>query len=237
MQIDLKYSFYNNWKLYVVLTLFGLMLIGCFMGCPRNEVPATVEVIIPATNGKFEAVKPKQEVVKKKDNHFAGVGKMVLEKMSNKEREFFQFQLDSLLNLNESLVKEFEHLSEIEKAEKFKNAIQLRYYSHDFENDTIKVELSGLAHGTVESVNIDKWTYKEHKATVTVNVPKPKETFLKMNAGANIGINKELNQLAYGANISFEGKKGNQTVANYMRLSNQDYILVGKSWKLFNWKK
>jgi hypothetical protein len=58
-----------------------------------------------------------------------------------------------------------------------------------------------------------------------------------MHAGANIGINKDLNQLVYGLNVNFEGKKGNQTVANYMRVSNQDYILVGKSWKVFNWKK
>jgi hypothetical protein len=142
-----------------------------------------------------------------------------------------------LISLNESLVKEFENLSEIEKAEKFKNAIQLRYFSHDFENDTIKVELSGLARGTVESLNIDKWNFKAHKATVKVNIPKQKETFLKMNAGANIGINKDLNQLVYGLNVNFEGKEGNQTVANYMRVSNQDYILVGKSWQVFNWKK
>lgn len=40
---NLKYSFANNWKLYILLTLFGLMLIGWFGGCPRNEVPATTE--------------------------------------------------------------------------------------------------------------------------------------------------------------------------------------------------
>jgi len=38
---NLKYSFYNNWKLYIGLTIFGLMLVGMFGGCPRNEVPAT----------------------------------------------------------------------------------------------------------------------------------------------------------------------------------------------------
>ena len=234
---NLKYSFANNWKLYIGLTIFGLILIGWFGGCPREKVPATVEVTIPATTGKMESVKPKQEVITKKDSHIAGIGKKVLEKMTDKEREFFQFQLDSLLNLNESLVKEFEYLSEKEKADKFKDAIQLRYFSHYFENDTIKVELSGLARGTVESVKIDKWTYKEHKATVTVNIPKQKETFLKMNAGANIGINKELNQLVYGANVSFEGKKGNQTTANYLKIGSQDYILFGINCKILDWKR
>lgn len=236
METNLKYSFYNNWKLYIGLTIFGLMLVGMFGGCPRNEVPATVEVTIPATTGKMESVKPKQESISKNYSTEPKYRALV-QNLSEKEREFFQFQLDSLLNLNESLVKEFEYLSEKEKADKFKDAIQLRYFSHDFENDTIKVELSGLARGIVESINVDKWTYKEHKATVTVNIPKPKETFLKMNAGANIGINKELNQFVYGVNVSFEGKKGNQTTANYLKIGNQDYVLVGRNWQIFNWKR
>ena len=40
---NLKYSFANNWKLYIGLTIFGLILIGWFGGCPREKVPATVE--------------------------------------------------------------------------------------------------------------------------------------------------------------------------------------------------
>jgi len=212
--------------------MLSLVLLGKFSCEPAT--PATVEVTIPATTGKFETVKPKQEIVTKKDNHFAGTNKMVLEKMSNKEREFFQFQLDSLISLNESLVKEFENLSEIEKADKFKDAIQLKSFNEPFENDKIKINARGLVRGTIESIGFD-YEIKEQK--INVEAPKQKETFLKMNAGANIGINKDLNQLVYGLNVNFEGKKGNQTVANYMRVSNQDYILVGKSWQVFNWKK
>ena len=58
-----------------------------------------------------------------------------------------------------------------------------------------------------------------------------------MNAGANIGINKELNQPVYGANVLFEGKKGNQTIVNYLKIGSQDYVLVGKNQKIFDWKR
>jgi len=234
MSENLKYSFYNNWKLYILLTLFGLMLIGWFGGCPREKATATVEVTIPATTGKMEAVKPKQEVVTKKDNHIVGVNKKVLDKMTDKEREFFQFQLDSLISLTTAYEKEFIYSDSIKKNNLYKDAIQLKSFNQSFENDKIKINASGLVRGTIESIGFD-YEIKEQK--INVEVPKPKETFLKMNAGANIGINKELNQLVYGANVSFEGKKGNAILLNSLKIKDQDYYSIGYSWKIFDWKR
>lgn len=88
----------------------------------------------------------------------------------------------------------------------------------------------------LQKVEFKKINYNQNKI-IDILKPKTKETFLKMNVGANIGINKELNQLVYGANVSFEGKKGNQTTANYLKIGTQDYILVGKNWKIFDWKR
>lgn len=231
---NLKYSFYNNWKLYILLTLFGLMLIGWFGGCPREKATATVEVKTPATTGKMEAVKPKQEVVTKKDNHIVGVNKKVLEKMTDKEREFFQFQLDSLLSLTTAYEKEFIYSDSIKKNNLYKDAIQLKSFNQPFENDKIKITANGLVRGTIERIEFD-YEIKEQK--IKVDVPAPKETFLKMNLGGKIGMNKELNQFIYGANVSFEGKKGNQTTADYLKIGSQDYILVGKTFKIFDWKR
>ncbi len=64
-----------------------------------------------------------------------------------------------------------------------------------------------------------------------------KKTWLKMNAGASFGINKELNQFMYGGQLLFEGKKGHITNLNYLRIGNADYFLAGKSWKVFEIKK
>lgn len=44
MAENLKYSFSNNWKLYTILTILGLILIGFLGGCPSEEIPATADV-------------------------------------------------------------------------------------------------------------------------------------------------------------------------------------------------
>ena len=50
---NLKYSFYNNWKLYIGLTIFGLILVGLFKNCPREKTPVTVEKHESSINDSF----------------------------------------------------------------------------------------------------------------------------------------------------------------------------------------
>jgi hypothetical protein len=53
MAENLKYSFSNNWKLYTILTILGLILIGFLGGCPSEEIPATVENSESSINESF----------------------------------------------------------------------------------------------------------------------------------------------------------------------------------------
>lgn len=231
---NLKYSFENNRKLYtVIFIIIGLILVGMFGGCPREKVPATVEVTIPATTGKMEAVKPNQEPISKNYSTKAKYRTLV-QNLSDKEREFFQFQLDSLISLTTAYEQEFVYASSDKKDSLYKDAIQLKAFNQPFENDKIKINASGLVRGTIEKIRFD-YEVKEQK--INIEVPKPKETFLKINAGANIGINKELKQLAYGFNISFEGKKGNAILLNHLKIKDQNYFSVGYSRKIFDWKR
>jgi len=232
---NLKYSFENNRKLYtLIFIIIGLILVGMFGGCPGEKVPVTVEVTIPATTGKMEAVKPKQEVITKKNNHIVGINKKVLEKMTDKEREFFQFQLDSLISLNTAYEKEFIYSDSVKKNNLYKEAIQLKSFNQPFENDKIKINATGLVRGTIESIGFD-YEIKEQK--INVEIPRQKETYLRVLAGGGFGINKALNQSVWKANIGFQNKKGNIVRGSFQKIGSQDYYLAEYDISILNWKR
>ena len=233
MAENLKYSFSNNWKLYTILTILGLILIGFLGGCPREKVPATVEVTIPATTGKFESVKPKQEPINK--NYSAEPKyRTLVQNLSEKEREFFQFQLDSLISLNTAYEKEFIYSDSVKKNNLYKEAIQLKSFNQPFENDKIKINATGLVRGTIESIGFD-YEIKEQK--INVEIPRQKETYLRVLAGGGFGINKALNQSVWKANIGFQNKKGNIVRGSFQKIGSQDYYLAEYDISILNWKR
>lgn len=220
----------NNLKWYLGLTIIGLILIGIFFGCPREKVPATVEVTIPATTGKIKAVKPKQESITKanvKNNP-------IYVNLSKKEREFFQFQLDSLLSLTNAYEKEFIYSDSVKKNNLYKEAIQLKSFNQPFENDKIKINASGLVRGTIESIGFD-YEIKEQK--INVEIPRQKETYLRVLVGGGFGMNKELNQPVWKANLGFQNKKGNIIRGSFQKIGSQDYYLAEYDFSILNWKR
>lgn len=64
-----------------------------------------------------------------------------------------------------------------------------------------------------------------------------KEIKFRLLVGGGFGINKELNQLLYKLDASFQNKKGNQFTGSYMKISGQDYFLAGTQFTIFNIKK
>lgn len=233
MSENLKYSFYSNWKLYFSLLIIGLVIIGLFRNC-QPATPATVEITIPATTGKFEAVKPVQTPITKKNNHIVGVNKKVLDKMTDKEREFFQYQLDSLLSLTTAYEKEFIYSDSVKKNNLYKDAIQLKSFNQPFENDKIKINATGLVRGTIEKIGFD-YEIKEQK--INVEVPKEKETVFRLIAGGGLGINKELNQSTQKINLGYQNKKGNILVGSYQKIGNHEYYTLDYNLSIFNIRK
>ena len=54
-----------------------------------------------------------------------------------------------------------------------------------------------------------------------------------MLTGGGIGINKELNQGTWKANVGFQNKKGNIIRGSFQRIGNQDYYLAEYDFSLF----
>lgn len=222
-------------KLFIglaILLLLSLWLLGKF-SC-ENKIPATVDVAIPATTGKFEAVKPKQEVIAKKGNHIVGINKKVLEKMTDKEREFFQFQIDSLLSLTTAYEQEFVYASSDKKDSLYKKSIQLKSFSQPFENDKIKITANGLVRGTIEKISFD-YTIKEQK--IKVDLLPEKEVKFRLLAGGGFGIDKALSQPIYNAGSGWQNKKGNVFILDVSKIGNTDYYSAKVYLSIFDIKK
>lgn len=226
---NLKYSFYNNWKLYIGLTILGLMLIGWFGSCPRNEVPATTETNQKNIDSSKVKIDEYEKVISQNEADILALQNQ-LHKVSV---DFSNYKKTPLYKERIAEIKATVPIDTLAA-----NTIELENCKEKskIKDDLIKSYIEKSKFLTLQKFEFKKIDYNQNKI-IDILKPKTKETFLKMNAGANIGINKELNQLVYGVNVSFEGKKGNQTIVNYLKIGSQDYVLVGKNFKIFDWKR
>jgi hypothetical protein len=212
----------RNWN-YVVLVLCIILF---WHSCKGSAVPVVAKTIkTKEVKGKFEAVKPKQENVVKYVK-----GKTIYK--TNAEDKFLQGQIDVLIAENKALQQFYNEASDSLKQALYNKAIEIKSFNQDFEDDKLKITTSGLVRGEIQSIKLD-YTIKPQ----TIELPKQKETFLRLLAGGSFGINKELNQFTYSASTGLQNKKGNIIRGTYQRIGTNEYYLAGYEFSVFNWKR
>lgn len=215
----------------LVIGLLIAMILLWLRGCQIDTPQVAKTITTKEVKGKFEAVKPIQTPIK---NHIVEVNKKVKSK-NYKESEIeklLQGQIDELVFENERLNYEFNKASDSLKKAMYDKAIDLKSFNQYFEDDKLKSEVSGLVRGEVQSIKLD-YTIKPQ----TIELPKQKETFLRILVGGGFGLNKELNQTTYKLNAGFQNKKGNVIRGSYQQIGSQEYYLAEYDFSILNWKR
>jgi hypothetical protein len=85
------------------------------------------------------------------------------------------------------------------------------------------LKVNGLVSGEVKVLNVN----------YELTLPKQKEVVFRLIGGAGFGINKDLNQPLYKANLGFQNKKGKIYEASYIRIGTQQYGVISLNVSYF----
>ena len=204
----------NKWILYLAL----IVVIASFIldKCNNSEVIITV----PEVKGKFESQTPVHTIVKY-DTIYKWSNSTTL-----KKDKFAQQEINRLIEENEKLVSQFSQLPDTVKIIKYAKSIEVKEFNSNLEDENIIIDISGLVSGEVKSIK-SNYTIKEKKITVPIKAK------IGVYLGSEFGVNKDLNQFTYKANLGIQNKKGIIYRASYQRIANEDFGLIGVDFKLF----
>lgn len=211
---------------FLVFAIIFHFAIGWFKGCSSGtKNKETQTITIPAVAGKFESKKPESkplEIVQKPIKEVRKDGTVYIQNPLN----------ERLFKENEQLKSDFAALkSDSSKQKIYEKAIELKAFSSKFENDDILININGTVRGEVQEIT-PSYTIKERKTEVVA-----KQTVFRFLVGASVGINKDLNQGVYELNLNFQNRKGDMISAEYLRVNNQDFGMVGVKKSIFNIKR
>ncbi len=194
----------KNWKLYISLIIIGILIIALIRQC-NSEVPTVKNkgAFEPKTNIKHVVI---HDTVTSKEIVYKYLSK-------NDKSNFYQKQIDSLIASNEKMNTEFATYTDSLQKELYKKAISIKAFKEHFNNDTINIEVNGLVSGDVKALNVN----------YELSFHKQKEVVFRLIGGAGFGINKDLNQPLYKANLGFQNKKCKIYEASYIRIGTQQY--------------
>lgn len=208
--------------------VIGLLIAILFLwlkGCSGNEPAVAKTIQTKEVKGKFEAVKPIQKPVVQNPSTEPKY------RTSNND-EFLQSQINQLIAENKALQDFYNQASDSLQKALYEKAIEVKSFSQTFEDDKLKATSSGLVRGEIQSLKLD-YTIKPQ----TIELPKQKETFLRVLVGGGFGINKELNQTTWKANLGLQNKKGNIIRASVQRIGSQQYYVAEYDISILNWKR
>ena len=177
-----------------------IVILFFFKGCGGNG-EKTVPVKLPKVKGKLEAVKPEQIVIS--DKKSANLQKAFGQNLSKKEREFLLAEISKLLAENGKLEQEFMNANDSLMQVIYSKAIELKYFNHKWDNDTISATVKGIVRGEIQNIALD-YTIKSR----TVEVPKPKEVVFRMLGGVEVGNTAQFNDFRVKANVGFQNRSG-----------------------------
>ncbi len=194
----------KNWKLYISLIIIGILIIALIRQC-TSEAPKVKNkgAFEPKTNIKHVVI---HDTVTSKEIVYKYLSK-------NDKSNFYQKQIDSLIASNEKMNTEFATYTDSLQKELYKKAISIKAFKEHFNNDTINIEVNGLVSGDVKALNVN----------YELSFHKQKEVVFRLIGGAGFGINKDLNQPLYKANLGFQNKKCKIYEASYIRIGTQQY--------------
>lgn len=209
--------------------IFGIIFrfaIGWFKGCSSDSKNKETQTItIPAVSGKFQSKKPESkplEIIQKSIGEVKKDGTVFVQNPLN----------ERLAKENKQLKSEFAALkSDSSRQIAYERAIELNSFSTKFEDDNLLLNINGTVRGEVQEIT-PSYTIKERKTEVVT-----KQTVFRFLIGASVGVNKELNQGVYKLDINFQNKKGDMISAEYLRVNNQDFGMIGVKKSIFNIKR
>lgn len=210
--------------------VIGLLIAILFLwlkGCSGHEPAVAKTIQTKEVKGKFEAVKPIQKPI---IITIPGTNEIVYKESGNEK--LLQSQIDQLISENKSLQEFYNQASDSLQKELYNKAIEVKSFNQTFEDDKLKATSSGFVRGEIQSLKLD-YTIKPQ----TIELPKQKETFIRVLAGAGVGMNKELNQFVWKANLGFQNKKGNIIRASFQQIDKKQYYLAEYDISILNWKR
>jgi hypothetical protein len=208
--------------------VIGLLIAILFLwlkGCSANQPSAAKTIQTKELKGKFEAVKPIQKPVVQNSSTEPKY-------RSSNNDEFLQSQINQLIAENKALQEFYNQASDSLQEALYNKSIEVKLFSQIFEDDKLKITSSGLVRGEIQSLKAD-YTIKPQ----TIELPKQKETFLRVLVGGGVGLNRDLNQFVYKANLGLQNKKGNIIRASVQRIDKQQYYLAEYDISILNWKR
>ncbi|EKT4500935.1 hypothetical protein JE952_002059 [Flavobacterium psychrophilum] len=147
-----------------------------------------------------------------------------------KNDEFLQNEIDRLLAENKKQLNEFSNANDSLQLLLYEKSIQLNEFAQTFDDDKIKIDVSGLSQGTVKNIKAN-YTIKSQKIDVVV---KQKERIFALKTGAEYGNSRELNKGVLKGNLEFENRKGKSYSISY---DTDKRIWIGCKLTLFEIKR
>jgi len=213
----------NNRYLYLIISI--LLLVLWFKNCKGNNDKIIETVTVKEVKGNFEPKSVVQTPIT--ENNFIPKNP-IGQNMSKKELEYWKTEAERMYKEYELMSNDFWKYNDSTQQAKYKEAIQVTYFSQTRENDTIKIDVYGLASGEINFMAIN---YKIEERKVEI---KRKQLFLRVLAGAEIGLNKEMNQGTYKLNLNLQNSSNDIFSGSYQKINGQDYFLAGYTKSLFS---
>lgn len=179
------------------LIIIGLIVyIFLFQKCENTKT-----IVVPKIVEKFVAVKPDTVTITK-----TKIKTKLITDYNYNEKEITEManEIAHLESIADSLAYSNHELSEI-----VSNYAKINEFKHTFNDDNIKVNISGVTFKNIaERVKID-YEIKERKIEL------PKQTAFRLLVGGSIGNDKEFNNFVATGNIGFQNGSGKVFTIGY----------------------
>jgi hypothetical protein len=183
--------------------------------CTGDLSPSVATTKIKEQKGKFESVKPLNVPInsislgvatKEKTRGANGIltKGQNFSKKDNSENEDYIAELEKE---NEQLSRTYYLANDSVKKLMFEKANQLNKFSQTFDDEKVKIDVSGVSRGTVESIKAE-YTIKERQIPT-------KEQIFALRGGLEVGSQLPISSPIFKGNIEFENKKGNSFSYGY----------------------
>jgi hypothetical protein len=218
-------------KTFYKILPWVLLIIVCFLfwkSCQNDEGRNNViDVIIPEQKGSFDGVKPEQTIVITQPTSV--LNDHNTEALSGASKQSYEKDLliDKLLRQNDSLSKLYAKKTDSAKTAAFNDAIAIREYKNSFEDSLVKIDLSGLVRGEIQSMEMPKYIIKEQKLPVQMKT-------WRLLGGLELGAKQTLDRFGAKANLRYQSAKGNLSSVG---IDNNQMIWVGHDIQIFKHTK
>ena len=225
MEENLKYSWFNNWKLYtivLIVVLFFLLLFFRGCGTPKTvgkvTIPAVKNTMKTDTIVKHEVIEV-EKIVKDRTNE---------KKLSKDILEMYD-RIDDYQNEIDELRDYYTFSDSTQKAELFRLATELKKFESSFEDEFLSLKINGIiANNKVKEIT-QTYTIKERK----IEAPQ-KQVKFRLLSGGGFGNSITFDKPLFFGNLGFQNAKGNILRFGY---DFEGRVFVGYDFSIFKISK